>query len=404
MQMTKQQFSDFLGNRTVLVIEPSANFRNSIKQFLLNLKVRRMKLVTTVAEARREMLTQKIGFFIVEWSLANTNGLQFCRDLRKEHAFVDVPFLLMSGDNLRKDIILASEVDINGYLVKPFSYEDFCNQIFQILRAHTNPNRLNKVLDLAEGYLGRGDLETSMKLYEEALALKESSARAYAGMARVQWERGESAQAKALLRQAVDVNPDYIEAYRLLIDICEKENDYDGIIKAATVLHGLSPENPRYTLLLAKMHLEANALPESEAFFKKTLALSPRVADAYKGLGHVYLARDDYEKAKRNFSKALDLDADDASTLNSLGTTYVRMGQYREGIDKYMVALKLDPRDSRVLFNLGVAHEKNGSNERARHYFSQALIHRPGFDKAARGLERLDKLASNPPEPLKESG
>ena len=38
----------------ILVVEPMGNYRTSIKQFLTNLKVKHMKFVGTVAEARRE--------------------------------------------------------------------------------------------------------------------------------------------------------------------------------------------------------------------------------------------------------------------------------------------------------------------------------------------------------------
>jgi tetratricopeptide (TPR) repeat protein len=383
----------FLGNRTVLVVEPSSNYRTSIKQFLANLKVKNVKLVSSVAEARREMLTTKVGLFIVEWGLDETNGLRFCRSLRKEAAHKDVPFLLLSVENLRKDVILASEVRIDGYLLKPFSYEDFCDKIFGLLKAITQPTVLNNLLDLAEERLARGEIADAAKLFEESLGVRETSARALCGMARGARARDQAEEAMRLLREATRWNPEYVEAYRVMLEIAEEQDDRAGMVQTASILHALSPENPRYTLILARTYLEMEQLEGSERFFKKTIALSPRMAEAYKGLGSVNMAQEEYEKAMRNFKKALDLDADDISTLNSLGLAYVRLGQYKEGIDRYMVALKLDPHDARVLFNIGHAYEKRGDFERAQWYYAQALIHKPGFDKAARGVERAERLA-----------
>jgi tetratricopeptide (TPR) repeat protein len=197
-----------------------------------------------------------------------------------------------------------------------------------------------------------------------------------------------------LLREATRANPDFIEAFRVMLEICEDGDDRAGIIQAAGVLHAMSPENPRYTLILARTYLDLQQLEGSEKFFRKTLLLSPRMAEAYKGLGNVYMATEEYAKAMRNFRKALDLDSDDISTLNSLGLAFVRMGQYKEGIDRYMIALQLDPHDARVLFNLGHAYEKRRGFEKAKWYYAQALIHKPGFEKAARGVERVERLAS----------
>lgn len=398
-----KRLSDFLGDRWVMVVEPSSNYRTSIKQFLTNLKVKNMKLVGTVAEARRDMLTNKIGLFIVEWGLDEINGLQFCRALRKEPGYKDAPFLLLSTENLKQDVILASEVKIDGYLLKPFSYEDFCTQIQTIMKNITNPSRGSNILDLAEEKIQRGELDQAEVLLAEAETLRGRSARGLTMQARLLHKRGDPKGAMAQLKEATRINPDYIEAYRSMLEIAESTGDRTGIIQAASVLNSLSPENPRYTLVLAKTYLELSHFEGSEQFFKKTLSLSPKLAEAYKGLGNVHLAQDEYEKALKNFKKALDLDSEDISTLNSLGTTYVRMGQYKEGIDKYLIALKLDPHDARVLFNLGHAYEKKGDLEKAKWYYAQSLIHKAGFDKALRGMERVEKqLAAGRADPLDE--
>ncbi len=389
----KKQIIDALNGQTVLVVEPSNNYRTSIKQFLTNLKVKKLKLVSSVAEARRELLTNKVGLFIVEWGLDQTNGIQFCRSLRKEVAYKDTPFLLLSTENLKGDVVLATEASISGYLLKPFSYEDFAAQIASILLKQDKSSPLKVLLDKADALFQSGDLVQAAKGYESALLLKSNSARAFAGLARIHREKKDLTSAVAALNAAIDANPDYVEAYRILLEIQEAQGHRSGLMQTASLLHSLSPENPRYTLVLARVYLELGELEAAEKFYRKSITLSPKLAVAYKGLGNVYLAQDDYDKAMKNFKKSLDLDADDASTLNSLGMTYVRLGQFKEGVDQYMLALKLNPRDSRVLFNLGQAYEKNEALAKAKWYYSQALVHKPGFEKAMRALERLDKVA-----------
>jgi tetratricopeptide (TPR) repeat protein len=391
----KNLLPDFLGDRAVLVVEPSINYRSSIKQFLTNLRAKRIKLVASVADARREMLTTKVGLFIVEWGLDGQNGLQFCRSLRKELAYKDAPFILLSTENLRQDVILASEVRIDGYLLKPFSYEDFVAQVRSLVQAYETPSKIRTLLTDGDALLARGDAVAAEVCYQEALTETQgSSARALCGLARIRRLEDKVNDALELLSRAVKHNPDFIEAYRTMLEIHEEADNRTASMQVAGILHALSPDNPRYTLILAKGHLEMGGLEASESFFKKTIALSPRLAEAFKGLGNVYLAKEEYEKAMKSFTKALDLDEDDVSTLNSLGTAYIRLGNYKEGIDRYMLALRLDPHDSRILFNIGHAHEKRSDYEKAKWYYAQALIHRAGFAKAARGLERLEKIAS----------
>lgn len=366
------------------------NYRNSLKQFLVNLKVTNAKFVSTVQDAKREMLTMRVGLFIVEWALDTTNGIQFCRDLRKESLYRETPFLLMSVENLKKDIILASEVKIDAYMIKPFSYEDFCSQMLLIQKNFTEQSEINVMLEQAETYLIEGNHDEAEKIFDQVLILKDNSARANCGKAKIKWFFQDHEAAMHLLRTATNHNPEYIDAYKTMLDISEQRGNKAGIVQAASILTSMSPENPKYTLVLAKVYLEMNHLEGSENYYKKTIMLSPRMADAYKGLGSLYLAKNDYDKAKKNFRKALDLDSDDISTLNSLGTTFLRMGQFNEGISRYLLALKLEPANPSVLFNIGHAYEKNGDSEKAKWYYAQTLIHKPGFDKAIRGIERLE--------------
>jgi tetratricopeptide (TPR) repeat protein len=393
----KKKLKEYLGDLRILVVEPSVNYKSSIKQFFINLKVSNAKYVSSVADAKREMLTTKVGLFIVEWALDTTNGIQFCRELRKNSQYKDTPFLLMSVENLKKGVILASEVKIDAYMIKPFSYEDFCSQLLLVQKTQTSQSEVNLLLDKAEELLASGNYPDAEEAFDLVIKKKENSARAYCGKAKAKWAAQQHEAAMSLLRTATGFNPDYIDTYKIMLEISEQKENKVGIVQAASILTSMSPENPKYTLILAKVYLEMNHLEGSENYFKKTILLSPKLAEAYKGLGSVYLAQNDYEKAKKNFKKALDLDADDISTLNSLGTTLLRMGNFKDGINRYLLALKMDPANPSVLFNIGHAYEKNGDHEKAKWYYAQTLIHKPGFDKAARGLERLENEGSKVP-------
>jgi len=389
MSNSKSILRDFLADRYVMVVEPATNYKNSLKRFLSNLKVTKVKLVSTAAEARREMLTTSVGLFIVEWKLADKNGLQFCRDLHKDPIYREIPFLLTSVENLRNDVVLAGEIGVDGYLLKPFSYDDFCNQVETIVQSIRNPSKLNSLLSDAYDKLNADDLDKAEELFNFARESNPDSARALCGMAKVLDLRGNLEGAQALYHRSIQVNPEFIEAHRGLLEIFEKLGDLQAVLDRAHHINQLSPDNPKYMLIIAKTLLDMQQLQESESYFKKVIRLSPKLAEAYKGLGNVYMLKEDYEEAMKNFEKALDLDKSDISTINSIGLSYVRIGKLKEGIQMYRTALKLSPFDARVLFNLGYAYEKLGNNQEALHYYHQALTYEPGYDKAHRGIERL---------------
>lgn len=395
MKNKGQAAKEMLGDLSVLVLEPSANYRASIKSFLSNLKITDVRYVSSVKDAKIALLTLNVGFFICEWGLKDTNGIQFCRDIRSQKKYERAPFLLMSVENLRKDVVLASEVGIDGYLLKPFSYEEFRDAVLNVLKASKNPTSTNRKIVEAQGLLRRSEVDKAEEIYTQLQEEAPQSARALHGLAQISEKKGDQAKAVEHLKAALAVNPDYVEALRDLIELLMVRGPTRELIEYTTRAHEMSPENPKYTLILAKALLEEEEFEQSERFFKKTIRLSPKLAQAYKGLGRLYMIQEDYDSAMRNFEKSLDLDDQDVSTLNSLGMTYVKLGKFADGIVKYQAALRIKPDDPRILFNLGYAKEKLQDFESARYFYKQALLLQPNFDKASRRLKQLEEKTAS---------
>ncbi len=380
---------DFLQDDWILILEQTQNYRNSLRQFLNNLKIKNFKLVGSVEEARRELATINVKMIICEWSISKVNGLQFCRDLRKEEQYDHLPFLLMSVENRSHDVILACEMGVSGYLLKPFSFEEFRDQLVQVIKDHQLPSQLTKILVTGDREFSEGHFEKAAELYKKGYDMFPQSARSLCGLGAVYEKKNSRIEAIKYYREAVRVNPSYLDAYKALLRIYEKEDNVHGMLNVALKLHELSPDNPRYTLLLARCYLEIKDYKNSEIFFRKTIRVAPTIAEAYRGLGNVYMIQEEYDKAKQNFHKAIDLDGHDISTLNSLGLIYVKQGKYKEGIEMYLIALKVNNNDVRVLFNLGYAFERQKLYEQAFAYYNKALIADPEYDKAVTAIQRL---------------
>ncbi len=386
-----QDLRDFLGERWILIIEPRMHFRVSMQNFLNRLQCEQALFVSSAEEGRAAARTRKIGLFIAEWQLPDKNGLEICREFRKDPRYRATPYLLMTMENQKADIVLASEGGISGYLLKPFSYQDFCDQLRLILSYEKNPDHLQLLLERAEDYLERKELWVAEALFTEALTMKPQSARATCGLGKIELLRQNPEKAISCFKQAVANNPDYIDGYKQLLKISEEQKDHAGVVQGAKILHNLSPENPKYPLIIAAAQMELRRFADAEEYFKLTLKLSPTLAAAYKGLGHLYLKTKDFEKAALNLEKALDLEQSDVSTLNSLGLAYVRQSFIDKGIDRYRLALSIDPNDPRVLFNLGLALELKGKVADAVATFQLAYQIDPGFDKVRRKLSETQQ-------------
>ena len=389
----KFKSKSLLDDKPILIVEPNANYRMTMKGFLQNFGIKNVKFTHSSKEAKNLLLTIDPGLIVCEWNQPDTNGIQLCKELKAQPRYANVPFLLLSVENLKKDIVLASEVGIDGYLLKPFSQQEFEASLQQTLKIVMEPNPINNLLAKAEYCLHQKLYDKAQKLVETAIKVKSNSARALSILASIHKINGLKDQAKSLLEDAVSINPSYMDAIRQLIEIYQEEEDMEKLKEYAEIANELSPENSKYILILARCHLEEGKVDLSEKLFKRAIRYAPKMAEAYKGLGKLYLIKDEYELAMKNLTKALDLDDNDISVLNSLGMAYVKVHRYRDGVEKYQTALKIKPNDHRILFNLGYANEKLEDIEKAQFYYKQAILHKPDFDKAARRLENLQVTA-----------
>lgn len=387
----------FLEGRRVLVVDPSENFRSSMRVFFGTLEVKNVRTVATIREARQILPTDDFALIIVEWLGAENddNGLQFCREIRRDLRTREIPLLLVAAENLRADVVLAAEVGIDSYLLKPFSYEEFIGKVISVVTSATDPNPIQRLLRLGEAEIFAKNLVEAELLFNSALELDQTSARAFCGLGTIALRRGEFRKAQELLELSVSENYEFLHARRLLVELYQSLGDVDKQYGEAKVLAKLSPDNPRYHLALAKLCLQREEIDESEKHFKRVVALSPKLAEGYRGLGDIAIIKEDYLRAEKFFRKALDLDHDDISSLNALGMANVRLGRYKEGIAKYMIALRFQPRDPRIHFNVGHAEEKQGNYGEATKWYLKALELQTPYDKAERGLERIKSLQEN---------
>ncbi len=381
----------FFGEKSILVAEPNANYRTSIRQFFTNLKLTNVRYVATSKEALRELHTQRSqwGLICAEWNLPDLNGIQLCREIRADDSLREVPFILMSVENLRSDVMIAGEMGIHGYLLKPFSFEEFTSRIVSLAKSRVATPQVERLLAAADALFKEKNLSEAVQVYKAVIEQKPNSARSWHGLGLIALEQGDREQAIQLMLQAVGRNKQYLDAYRSLLTLFEEDEKWEDVLRIARILHEESPDNPRYALKIALSCLALSNLDEAETFFRKVIRLSPRLATAYKGLGDVYIRQDDYEAAMENYHKAIDLDPNDVGIINSIAMTYVRIGKTSEGIKQYEAALKLEPENAMLIFNMGYAHERSGNFQQAAIWYKKAVDTDPEFEKAQRFLNRM---------------
>jgi len=149
---------------------------------------------------------------------------------------------------------------------------------------------------------------------------------------------------------------------------------------------------------LGQAHLAMGKLADAERAFHSVIVRSPYRADAYEGMGNVYLARGetaegltqlrtalarsfDTQQRERIATKIVSLDPTDADTLSRLAKVYAEQYKWSSAIREYAKLIELRPTSEDAY--LGIAEAYHWRTE-----FDSAL------DYLERGLARIERDAA----------
>jgi tetratricopeptide (TPR) repeat protein len=228
----------------------------------------------------------------------------------------------------------------------------------------------------------------------EAQNIKPNSARAMCGLGLVAMQGRDFKAAKEKLRLAISFNPDYLETYQHLLKLAKDSHDQSCLLDTAKLLHEMSPENPRYPLIMAELMLQLDDIEAAQKFQKLAEKKSMLLRSNKTDMDPAKITKNPLAKAQKSFVSALDLESDDAGLLTSLGLGYVKKNMLDQAIKTFQFALRLNPTDTEVLYNLAMAYELSGDATSATHSLRLAMAANPLFGKAKIKLQELGASAA----------
>ena len=143
---------------------------------------------------------------------------------------------------------------------------------------------------------------------------------------------------------------------------------------------------------------DAKQLDEAVHAWRQTIQLDPNFAEAYVGLGVIFLQRGDAVGAEAEFQTALNRNPHQVNALANLGVLAVQRGQYVVAVGYYRKAIGSDPTDASLWVDLATSYLGAEDLSAARAAVLNALAFDPDSAEAQAFLERIDRqMALSPP-------
>jgi Flp pilus assembly protein TadD len=227
-------------------------------------------------------------------------------------------------------------------------------------------------MNLGSVLIQTGDLAAAAAQLDQAIALiddKQDAAYARYLRAKIHTERGETERAIAVLKKAVELQPDFAEAWSDLGDAYKKLQDDAHALAAFERAVKIRPDDAVAQTRLANQLLGQERAHEAIEHFEIALRLSPSDQSVLKGLQRALRKDGQHQRAdevKQRLAELLhEKDLSDQNSmiairLNNEGAALEKTGDLKAAVEKYRRALELDPAHNGIRVNLAVALLRTG--------------------------------------------
>ena len=109
----------------VLVVDDFATMRRIVKGVLKQLGFNDIIEAEDGDLALKELKKEKVGLIVSDWNMPNMTGLDLLKAVRGDDKLKSIPFLMVTAEGQKENVVQAVQAGVSNYIVKPFTPETF---------------------------------------------------------------------------------------------------------------------------------------------------------------------------------------------------------------------------------------------------------------------------------------
>ena len=234
----------------------------------------------------------------------------------------------------------------------------------------------------------QGQSDEALAHFRRAVELQPEFAKAQYNLGAALREKGQVDEAIVHLRRAVEIEPHYVDAHNILARALGQKGDWDGAMEHLERSLAIDPDQAEARNNLANVLWQKGRLRQAAAEYEKALALHPDYAAAHFNLGEVLREVGETREAIAHYRRALEIRPDFASALDSLAWVLATSpdASVRDGVRAVALAATAERlsggRNPTFIATLAAAYAESGR-----------------YAEAIATAERALRLASTPSRP-----
>ncbi|MFZ7112620.1 MAG: chemotaxis response regulator CheY [Desulfatiglandales bacterium] len=116
----------------VLVVDDFATMRRIVKGVLKQLGFSDIIEAEDGSLALEELMREKVGLIVSDWNMPNMTGLDLLKAVRGNDALKGIPFIMVTAEGQKENVVEAVKSGVSNYIVKPFTPETFNEKLQKV--------------------------------------------------------------------------------------------------------------------------------------------------------------------------------------------------------------------------------------------------------------------------------
>ena len=117
----------------VLVVDDFATMRRIVKGVLKDLGFKKFIEAENGKAALLELKKEQVGLIVSDWNMPEMTGLEFLKAVRSDELLKGIPFIMVTAEGQKENIVEAVKAGVSNYIVKPFTPDTLKEKLEAVL-------------------------------------------------------------------------------------------------------------------------------------------------------------------------------------------------------------------------------------------------------------------------------
>lgn len=110
-------------NMKVLVVDDFATMRRIVKNILKQIGFTNIIEAEDGKSALKMLQSDKFNLIMCDWNMPEMPGIELLNRIRADEQLKGIPFVMVTAEAQKENILEAVKAGVNSYIVKPFTAE-----------------------------------------------------------------------------------------------------------------------------------------------------------------------------------------------------------------------------------------------------------------------------------------